>query len=135
MAILASSDREAKSDKSDTRNFRLAESRNDGTSLTELDCQTERHRSKRQELVAEDRDNTRAKRGFSRSRRRESNNTKPNIHAPSPLCPTYRTAHLRVMLRVKSARLSLHSLISSKSEAAPVLAFMRYSGQFPKYDT
>ncbi|KAJ6479669.1 hypothetical protein C8R45DRAFT_800021, partial [Mycena sanguinolenta] len=46
------------------------------------------------------------------------------------ICPAYRPARLRLMLRVKSARLSLRTLISSKSEAAPVLAFVRETGRF-----
>ncbi|KAF7366527.1 putative RNA-directed DNA polymerase from transposon X-element [Mycena sanguinolenta] len=49
-------------------------------------------------------------------------------------CPTHRDARLRLMLRVKTARLSLRTLISTKAEAAPVLAFVRETGRFPNYD-
>jgi hypothetical protein len=38
------------------------------------------------------------------------------------------------MIRVKTARLSLRTLLSSKNDAAPVLAFVRATGRLPRYD-
>jgi hypothetical protein len=49
-------------------------------------------------------------------------------------CPEHQAARIRLMLRLKTVRLSLRSLISSKAEAAPVLAFVRDTGRFPRYD-
>ncbi|KAF8144301.1 hypothetical protein K438DRAFT_1992944 [Mycena galopus ATCC 62051] len=66
----------------------------------------------------------------------EPNNTHDRTSVPHFLlaCPEHRAARIHLMLRLKTSRLSLHSLVSSKAEAAPVLAFVRDTGRFPKYD-
>lgn len=48
-------------------------------------------------------------------------------------CPAHRAHRLRLMTRLGTARLSLRSLLSAKSEAAPVLAFVRDTGRLPAY--
>ncbi|KAJ6464901.1 hypothetical protein C8R45DRAFT_801640, partial [Mycena sanguinolenta] len=45
-------------------------------------------------------------------------------------CPRYRATRIRLMLHLKMSCLSLNSLISSKTEASPVLAFVRDTGRF-----
>ncbi|KAJ7906675.1 hypothetical protein B0H13DRAFT_2333215 [Mycena leptocephala] len=50
------------------------------------------------------------------------------------VCPAYRAARLRLIIRVKTARLSLRKLLSSKNDAAPALAFVRATGRLPRYD-
>ncbi|KAJ6495174.1 hypothetical protein C8R45DRAFT_823974 [Mycena sanguinolenta] len=49
------------------------------------------------------------------------------------ICQAYRPDRLRLMLRAKTARLSLRTLICSQAEAAPVPAFVRETGRFTKY--
>jgi hypothetical protein len=49
-------------------------------------------------------------------------------------CPVYRHARLHLIIRVKTARLSLRTLLSAKSDAAPVLAFVRDTGRLPRYE-
>ncbi|KAJ7347777.1 hypothetical protein DFH08DRAFT_698763 [Mycena albidolilacea] len=48
------------------------------------------------------------------------------------ICPAYRHARLRLIIRVKTAHLSLRTLLSPKSDAAPVLAFMCDTGRLPR---
>jgi hypothetical protein len=50
------------------------------------------------------------------------------------ICPAYRVPLLHLMLRVKTARLSLRKLLSSKNDAAPALAFVHATGRLPRYD-
>jgi ribonuclease HI len=50
------------------------------------------------------------------------------------ICPAHRVARLHLMIRVKTARLSLRTLLASKNDAAPVLAFVRATGRLPRYD-
>ncbi|KAJ7653812.1 hypothetical protein B0H17DRAFT_862911, partial [Mycena rosella] len=45
-------------------------------------------------------------------------------------CPTYRRQRLTLITRLGTARLSLHRLISVKSDPRPVLAFVRDTGRF-----
>jgi hypothetical protein len=50
-------------------------------------------------------------------------------------CPAHRIACLHLILCVKTACLSLHTLLSSKDDATPVLAFVRRAtGRLPRYD-
>jgi hypothetical protein len=64
----------------------------------------------------------------------------PHCHVPESVphfllvCPAYRAARLALIVRVKTARLSLRKLLSAKSDAAPVLAFVRATGRLPRYD-
>ncbi|KAJ7770365.1 hypothetical protein B0H14DRAFT_3509281 [Mycena olivaceomarginata] len=48
-------------------------------------------------------------------------------------CPAHRSHRLRLIARIGSARLSLRSLLASKVDAAPVLAFVRDTGRLPNY--
>jgi ribonuclease HI len=50
------------------------------------------------------------------------------------ICPVHRAARLHLMIRVKTTRLSLRTLLSSKNDAAPVLAFVHTTGRLPRYD-
>ncbi|KAJ6529336.1 hypothetical protein B0H19DRAFT_968399, partial [Mycena capillaripes] len=50
------------------------------------------------------------------------------------VCPAYRVTRQRLMIRVKTARLSLHTLLSSKNDAVPVIAFVRATGRLSRYD-
>jgi hypothetical protein len=45
------------------------------------------------------------------------------------ICPAYHHVCLRLIIRVKTACLSLRTLLSAKSDAAPVLAFVRETGR------
>jgi hypothetical protein len=49
------------------------------------------------------------------------------------ICPAHRVARLHHMIRIKTARLSLHTLLS-KNDAAPVLAHIRAMGRLPRYN-
>ncbi|KAF7372611.1 hypothetical protein MVEN_00124100 [Mycena venus] len=50
------------------------------------------------------------------------------------ICPAHRIARLHLMIRVKTAHLSPCTLLSSKNDAAPVLAFVRTTGRLPRYE-